>query len=247
MNDETPRPDPPHAAGRHGPHGDRQNLAGARRKESQAMNMWCCSAIRSSTTSPMSAAGPTSSRSSRRDPARGLDRDARRARRLDQRRHRRPAQGHAGERDPSRGVGRRQQRAAREGADRGEGAVGRRGARQARQDQGRLPQELCGHARRRAGAKLPTAICTIYEAHYPDPTTRGDRCDWLERVQRRDLREAFARALPVIDLRLIINDDADYANDIEPSVEGGAKIAQERSPRWSPPHDFKQRRSVVYV
>ena len=40
------------------------------------------------------------------------------------------------------------------------------------------------------------------------------------------MREVFARALPVIDLRLIFDDDADYANDIEPSVEGGAKIAR---------------------
>ena len=56
-------------------------------------------------------------------------------------------------RDPPGGVGRRQQRARREGHDRGERALGGRGARQARQDQGRVRQELRRHARRRAGAQ----------------------------------------------------------------------------------------------
>jgi hypothetical protein len=38
-------------------------------------------------------------------------------------------------------------------------------------------------------------------------------------------RAAFARGLPLIDLRLILNEDADYANPIEPSVQGGEKMS----------------------
>jgi hypothetical protein len=38
-------------------------------------------------------------------------------------------------------------------------------------------------------------------------------------------RAAFAHRLPLIDLRLICNEEADYANPIEPSAKGGAKIA----------------------
>ena len=38
-------------------------------------------------------------------------------------------------------------------------------------------------------------------------------------------RAAFARSVPVIDLRLICTEPADYANPIEPSVQGGQKIA----------------------
>ena len=38
-------------------------------------------------------------------------------------------------------------------------------------------------------------------------------------------REAAARGLALIDLRLICTEDADLANPIEPSVIGGAKIA----------------------
>jgi hypothetical protein len=73
--------------------------------------------------------------------------------------------------------------------------------------------------------KLPVAVCTIYEARYPDPTTRKIAAIGLTVFNDIILREAFARGLPVIDLRLIFDDDADYANDIEPSVTGGAKIA----------------------
>jgi hypothetical protein len=39
------------------------------------------------------------------------------------------------------------------------------------------------------------------------------------------LREAFARGLAVIDLRLVCSEPADLANPIEPSVLSGAKIA----------------------
>jgi hypothetical protein len=71
--------------------------------------------------------------------------------------------------------------------------------------------------------QLPTAVCTIYDANYPEPTRRivvtalGLFNDVITRA-------AFARGLPLIDLRLICNEPADYANPIEPSVQGGAKI-----------------------
>jgi len=40
------------------------------------------------------------------------------------------------------------------------------------------------------------------------------------------LRVAFEHHLPVIDLRLICSEPADYANAIEPSGRGGWKIAE---------------------
>ena len=39
-------------------------------------------------------------------------------------------------------------------------------------------------------------------------------------------REAFARGAVLIDLRLICDRDEDFANPVEPSARGGAKIAQ---------------------
>jgi len=94
--------------------------------------------------------------------------------------------------------------------------------------------------------KLPTAICTIYEARYQDPTTRAIAATGLSVFNDVILREAFSRGLPVIDLRLVFVDDADYANDIEPSGQGGAKIAKAIATVVTM-HDFKQRRSVIYV
>ena len=94
--------------------------------------------------------------------------------------------------------------------------------------------------------KLPTAICTIYEARYQDPAARTIAATGLTLFNDAILREAFARALPVIDLRLIFDDDSDYANDIEPSVQGGAKIARAIATLVTTA-DFKQRRSVIYA
>jgi hypothetical protein len=39
------------------------------------------------------------------------------------------------------------------------------------------------------------------------------------------LRTAFERGVPVIDLRLVCTEPSDYANPIEPSGQGGRKIA----------------------
>ncbi|WP_437542272.1 hypothetical protein WME97_29245 [Sorangium sp. So ce367] len=40
------------------------------------------------------------------------------------------------------------------------------------------------------------------------------------------LRQAFSRALDVVDLRLVCSEVGDFANAIEPSGAGGLKIAQ---------------------
>ncbi len=94
--------------------------------------------------------------------------------------------------------------------------------------------------------KLPTAVCTIYEARYSDPTERNIAGVGLSVFNDVIMREAFTRGVPVIDLRLIMDDDSDYATDIEPSVEGGAKIAKIIATVVTT-HDFTQRRSEVYV
>jgi hypothetical protein len=94
--------------------------------------------------------------------------------------------------------------------------------------------------------KLPTAVCTIYEARYQDPTTRAIAATGLSIYNDVIMREAFSRGLPVIDLRIMFSDDADYANDIEPSVKGGEKIAQAIAALVAT-HDFKRRRSEIYV
>jgi hypothetical protein len=94
--------------------------------------------------------------------------------------------------------------------------------------------------------KLPTALCTIYEARYRDPDTHRIAATGLSVFNDVITREVFARGLPLIDLRLIVTADEDYANDVEPSVKGGAKIARVIATLVTT-DDFTQKRSVVFA
>ena len=71
---------------------------------------------------------------------------------------------------------------------------------------------------------LPTALCTIYDTPPSEPDQRIIRTA-LAVFNDIITRTAFSRGVPLIDLRLICNEDGDYANPIEPSVQGGAKMA----------------------
>jgi hypothetical protein len=73
--------------------------------------------------------------------------------------------------------------------------------------------------------RLPAALCTIYDARFPDPQEQRLVLAGLSLFNDVITREAFARRLPLIDLRLICNEPDDYANPIEPSAKGGEKIA----------------------
>jgi hypothetical protein len=59
------------------------------------------------------------------------------------------------------------------------------------------------------------------------------------------LREAITHGLPVLDLRLICTEAEDYANEIEPGVPGGRKIAAGIL-NLVQNHDFSGKRTVVY-
>jgi lysophospholipase L1-like esterase len=75
------------------------------------------------------------------------------------------------------------------------------------------------------GYRLPTALCTIYDARFPDPEEQRRVVTALSVFNDVITREAFSRRLALIDLRLICNQPDDYANPIEPSAKGGDKIA----------------------
>jgi lysophospholipase L1-like esterase len=94
--------------------------------------------------------------------------------------------------------------------------------------------------------RLPVAVCTIYDARFPDPQQRRVAKAGLAVFNDCITREVFARELPLLDLRLICNDDGDFANPIEPSVQGGAKIARAISGLLAS-HDFAEPRSKVWV
>jgi lysophospholipase L1-like esterase len=74
-------------------------------------------------------------------------------------------------------------------------------------------------------ARLPTAVCTIYDTRPSEPGHAMIRSG-IALFNDCITRAAFSRGVPLIDLRLICTDSADYANPIEPSVQGGQKIAR---------------------
>jgi hypothetical protein len=74
--------------------------------------------------------------------------------------------------------------------------------------------------------EFPLVICTIYNGNFPDPHFQRLASTALSVFNDVILRIAFERGLTVIDLRLICDQPADYANSIEPSTRGGAKIAR---------------------
>ena len=93
---------------------------------------------------------------------------------------------------------------------------------------------------------LPTALCTIYDPRFPDPQLQTLATAGLALFNDAILRAAFGYGLPVLDLRLICDRAEDYANPIEPSAKGGAKIAAAVA-RLVREHDFGKGRAEVFV
>ena len=93
---------------------------------------------------------------------------------------------------------------------------------------------------------LPTLLCTVYEPNFPDPLAQQLMATGLVLFNERILRAAIQAGVPVIDLRLVCTSPDDYANEIEPSVVGGAKIA-EAIMRAIRRHDFSQRQTIIYT
>jgi GDSL-like Lipase/Acylhydrolase family len=73
--------------------------------------------------------------------------------------------------------------------------------------------------------KLPMAVCTIYDVRYPEPAQRRVAATALSILNDCITRVAAERGVSLLDLRVMCNEDADFANPIEPSVQGGRKIA----------------------
>ncbi|MBW8758880.1 MAG: SGNH/GDSL hydrolase family protein [Burkholderiales bacterium] len=74
--------------------------------------------------------------------------------------------------------------------------------------------------------RLPLAVCTIYHGNFPDPDYRERAIVALTAINDAIVRTACAHGLDVIDLRAVCDLPQDYANPIEPSSIGGAKIAR---------------------
>lgn len=92
--------------------------------------------------------------------------------------------------------------------------------------------------------RKPVAVCTVCDAV---PGLLPGVCMLLAPFSDVIVREAAARRLPVLDLRLVCTGPADYAasSPVGPSAAGGRKIAQAIADLILA-HDTRAPRTVVY-
>jgi hypothetical protein len=91
----------------------------------------------------------------------------------------------------------------------------------------------------------PTGVCTIYYPRMPDALVQRIAVAALSTFNDVIIKQAFLAGVPLIDLRLVCNEDSDYANEIEPSEAGGGKIAKTIL-RLVNEHDFEKHKTEVF-
>lgn len=92
---------------------------------------------------------------------------------------------------------------------------------------------------------LPTVVCTIYNPCSDDEDFQRAAVAALSHFNDAIVHNARSQGVPAIDLRAVCSEIADYANEIEPSAHGGAKIA-DAILRVVTGHDFASRRCTVF-
>jgi hypothetical protein len=73
--------------------------------------------------------------------------------------------------------------------------------------------------------KIRSYLCTIYRPNFPDRELQRITSTVVGLFNDVIVEEGWKRGLPILDLRRIFTDERDYATPIEPSVEGGRKLA----------------------
>lgn len=73
---------------------------------------------------------------------------------------------------------------------------------------------------------LPTIACTIYNGNFPELPERRMTTTALMVFNDVIIRAAWAHGARVLDLRAVCDSPACYANEIEPSAIGSARIAE---------------------
>lgn len=74
--------------------------------------------------------------------------------------------------------------------------------------------------------KIPLVISTIYGGNFDDPQYQQAAKMALSAFNDVIICAAIDNELRILDLRRVCNTPADFANPLEPSVQGGGKIAQ---------------------
>jgi hypothetical protein len=92
---------------------------------------------------------------------------------------------------------------------------------------------------------LPAGVCTIYNPSLLDQLTQREVVAALGLYNDCIVRVAREFKFPVLELRAICTDDADFVAQIEPSLHGGAKIA-EAICQYFVGNDFGRRQTVIF-
>lgn len=93
--------------------------------------------------------------------------------------------------------------------------------------------------------ELPTALCTLYNPRFPGSESRLLTSTALSIFNDAIIQEATRVGLPVLEMRMICDEDADFANPVEPSAKGGEKIVRAIL-HLLHEHDFSRPRTVIY-
>jgi hypothetical protein len=91
----------------------------------------------------------------------------------------------------------------------------------------------------------PLTVCTIYDPNYSEEKLQRTAVAGLALFNDVIGRAAVGRGLPVLDLRAMFTEPADYANAIEPSPAGGQKIVKQITAIVTG-HEFARRQAVWY-
>jgi hypothetical protein len=91
---------------------------------------------------------------------------------------------------------------------------------------------------------LPAAVCTIYNPCSDEDEFQRAAVAALCLFNDAIIDRARHFKVPVIDLRVVCSEITDYANEIEPSAAGGAKIAEAICGLITR-HDFGRRETVL--
>jgi lysophospholipase L1-like esterase len=94
--------------------------------------------------------------------------------------------------------------------------------------------------------QLPLTVCTIYNPNEPNETSRRVQSAALMIINDGIIRAAGTFGIPVIELRHVCTTPADYANPIEPSAAGGAKIAAAIH-KTVTTHNFDRQQTAIYT
>ena len=87
-------------------------------------------------------------------------------------------------------------------------------------------EDYCQMLEALLASKIQSYVCTIYRPNFPDGDLQRMASTALGIFNDVIVEEASRRLLPILDIRSIFTNDGDYANPIEPSVQGGQKLAK---------------------